>query len=80
MGRSRLERRRSLAFRSQNLEASQLETRVKVCALGPGTQPGAERFQMGSGITFPLFCPSQVAQWPKKEEEEQPMFDEEYDW
>lgn len=26
------------------------------------------------------FILSQVAQWPEKEEKEQPMFGEEYDW
>lgn len=29
---------------------------------------------------YSLFTLSQVARWPKKEEEEQPMFGEEYDW
>lgn len=29
---------------------------------------------------FVLSAVSQVAQWPEKEEEEQPMFGEEYDW
>lgn len=31
-------------------------------------------------LSLSFLSPSQVAQWPEKEEEEQPMFGEEHDW
>lgn len=52
----------------------------------PPRPAGAERQRLiGRSVrvctgTNLLFSRSQVAQWPKEEEEEQPMFDEEYDW
>lgn len=39
-----------------------------------------EDAECGRCSLISLFFLSQVAQWPEKEEEEQPMFGEEYDW